>query len=47
MVTFNEAMDKMEAAGVELYYINMTEVFDMPGNKFQIAYFEEPREISR
>ena len=34
-------------AGATLVYFNMTPVFDMAGDLFSIAGFEEPREISR
>ena len=46
MGVYEDAMTAMESAGATLVYFNMTPVFDMPGNEFDLTAFEEPREIS-
>ena len=41
-------MDKMEGAGVNLVYINMSDVFSLPGNTYQSASnFQPAREAAR
>lgn len=44
---FEEAMNKMEGAGAEFVYINMSSVFQLLGDKTNPGDFEEPREFAR
>lgn len=47
MGVYEQAMTAMQDAGVELVYINMSDVFALPGNQYGIGMFEEPREFAR
>lgn len=47
MPAFEAAMDKMEAAGVNLVRINLTEVRSTPGALYSLYNFEPYRELAR
>lgn len=47
MGVYDQAMNAMQGAGIELVYVNMSDVLALPGNQYSIDMFEEPREFAR